>query len=71
MVKYRRDERYTRPKDLKELLTIALHKERASHGFYEDMLKHSFAQEVSIKEKINKLRDAELGHIRIIESMIR
>ena len=68
MAKYSREEQYTRPKDIKGLLTIVLEKEKASFGFYEDMLKHPFAQ--TIRELINELKMAEAMHIKIIEKKL-
>jgi len=70
MVEYSREEKYSRPNNVKELLKIALHKERGAFGFYEDMLKHSFAQVPSIADMLNKLREAEATHIKIIEKKL-
>jgi rubrerythrin len=68
MVEYFREEKYTRPKDLKELLQIARQREVASAGFYEDMSKFPFANFVF--ELIEELKKAELGHIKMIENKL-
>ena len=60
MVRYSREEKYSKPKDIKEMLRLALKRENASIGLYEDMAKHNFSEEM--KEFIYKLRDEELGH---------
>ncbi|MEW6009552.1 MAG: hypothetical protein AB1629_07965 [Candidatus Omnitrophota bacterium] len=68
MLKYKRVDKYTKPKNIKELLILAREKEKSSFGFYEDMLKHSFA--LSIRELIEDLKNQELGHMRKIEDAL-
>lgn len=65
MLKYKRVDKYTKPKNIKELLILAREKEKSSFGFYEDMQKNSFA--IGLKELIEELKNQELGHLRRIE----
>jgi rubrerythrin len=67
MVEYTQEERYSKPKNIKDLLTIALTREKAAVGFYGDMLKHSFAQIEIVKDLIEELKKAEEGHVRRLE----
>ena len=69
MVRYTREEKYSKPKDLKELLKLALKRENASIGFYGDMIQHNFSDE--IKQFISELRNEELGHKAKLESKLR
>ncbi|MDP2940443.1 MAG: ferritin family protein [Candidatus Omnitrophota bacterium] len=68
MIWYSKKEKYSQPKDIKELLTIALEREKSAVGFYEDMLTHSFASMVS--DLLVELRDAERHHAQIIEKKL-
>ena len=70
MVKYEREEKYTKPKSVKELLVLAREKEKASRGFYEDMAKHFF-QNIGIRDLLNELKQAEEKHIQIIEKKLK
>ena len=58
MVKYEKTEKYTKPKDLRELLLLALQREKAAINFYDEMLKHAFSQD--IKEFMIELKKAEV-----------
>ena len=69
MVQYEREDKYTKPRDVKELLTLAREKEKASFGFYQSMSKHFF-QNLGIRDLLNELRQAEVKHIQIIEKKL-
>ena len=69
MVRYSREEKYSKPTGEKELLLLALKRENASIGFYEEMLTHHFSDQ--IKEFIRELRNEELGHRAKIEAKLR
>jgi len=69
MIKYEKKERYKKPTNLKELLTLALIREKSSFGFYEDMAKHSFT--LDTKVFLDKLKNEELGHILKIENKLK
>lgn len=69
MVQYMREEKYSKPKDLKEVLLLALKRENASVGFYNEMLSHNFPAE--IKTLIEGLKNDELGHIAMIENKLK
>lgn len=69
MLRYSREEKYSKPQTIKEMLKLALVREKASIKFYNDMLKHNISAQ--IKEFITKLRDEELGHIRNIEHKMK
>jgi rubrerythrin len=68
MVRYSREEKYSKPKDIQEMLRLAIKRENASIGLYEDMAKHNFSEEM--KEFISRLRDEELGHRIKIQSKL-
>lgn len=69
MLKYSREEKYTKPQNISDMLKLALKRERASIRFYDNMLKHDMPGE--IKRVIEKLRDEESGHIKSIEFKIK
>jgi rubrerythrin len=68
MFKYSREEKYTKPKNAKELLTLARAKEKGSFGFYSDMSGYNFSED--IKKLIEELKNEELDHIRRIEAKL-
>ena len=68
MVKYEKTEKYTKPKDLREFLLLALQREKASIRFYAEMAKHSFSPD--IKELIIGLKNEEISHKDKIESKL-
>ena len=68
MFKYSREEKYTKPKNMHDMLKLALKREKASAGFYNEMLKHVLSD--SVRNFIIKLRDEEIGHARSIEKKI-
>ena len=68
MVRYSREEKYSKPKDITELLKLAAKREDASIALYEDMAQHNFSDE--IKAFIYHLRDEELGHRAKIENKL-
>lgn len=68
-MKYKRVEEYSKPKNIKELLTLAREKERASLNFYADMLK-IFSDQESIAQLLEQLKDEEAGHIGKIEARL-
>lgn len=65
MIKYSREEKYSKPKDIKELLVIAREREKASVDFYREMSRHSLP--ATLFTLINKLKDAEIAHVQWIE----
>ena len=69
MVRYSREEKYSKPKDIKEMLKLAFNREDASISFYEDMSRHNFSDE--IKEFISGLRNEELEHRAKIASKLK
>jgi len=69
MLEYTRKERYVKPKNLKELLLLALKREEASVDFYNDMSRHSFSEEIA--DFISGLRDEELGHKTKIQNKLK
>lgn len=69
MLRYSREEKYSKPETVQEMLKLALKREKASIAFYNDMLKHNISAE--IKQFIVKLRDEEQGHINNIEFKIK
>jgi len=68
MVRYTREEKYSKPKDIKEMLLLAIKRENASIGLYEDMARHNFSDEM--KTFIYELRDEELGHKAKIQNKL-
>ena len=68
MVRYNREEKYSKPKDIKEMLKLALHRENSSISFYEDMARHNFSDEM--KEFISGLKNEELEHRAKIASKL-
>ncbi len=68
MLKYSREEKYSKPESAKEILILAREREKSSLHFYEDMLKHSFSED--IKNLIEELKNEELGHIIKIEKKL-
>lgn len=48
MVKYTREEKYSKPKNDAEFLELAIMREKASEHFYADMLKHNFSDEIKL-----------------------
>lgn len=68
MVRYKQEESYSKPGNIKEILEIALAREKAAVGFYEDMLTHSFASTIS--DLLVELRNAERHHVEIIEKKL-
>lgn len=68
MIHYSKEEQYSTPKDIKELLILTLEREKSAVGFYEDMLGHNFA--LTIKDLLYELRDAELYHVKIVEKKL-
>lgn len=69
MIKYERKEKYTKPRNVKELLILAKAKEKASFGFYNEMSRHFFIND-DIKKLLSELRDAEAAHIQRIENKL-
>jgi len=69
VVRYRREECYSKPKSLKELLELALKREVASANFYENMMERSFSSE--IKAFINELRNEEVAHQEKIRGKLK
>ncbi len=69
MLRYSREDKYTKPKDVREMLVLAREKEKSSFGFYEDMSKHFF-QDEDIKKLLDELKNAEAGHIQRIEKKL-
>jgi rubrerythrin len=69
MVKYKKYEKYTKPRDEKEFLQLAIYRESAAVAFYEDMLKHNFSNE--IKGLITELISEECTHRTRLEKKIR
>ena len=68
MVRYKQEESYSKPRNIKDILEIALSREKAAVGFYEDMLTHSFAYAVS--DLLVELRNVERHHVEIIEKKL-
>ncbi|MBU0548868.1 MAG: hypothetical protein KJ838_00885, partial [Candidatus Omnitrophica bacterium] len=62
-------EKYSKPREAKEILALALKRESASVKFYEDMMRHDFSD--SIKEFISALRNEELVHKLKIENKLK
>ena len=60
MVKYKKFEKYTKPRNDKEFLELAMYRELAAVGFYDDMSRHEFSADV--KKLICELRDEEKAH---------
>lgn len=69
MVEYSQEERYSKPKDVKDLLVIALRREKAAVGFYEEMLQYSFAEKAGgVIEELKRLEEA---HVRLLENQLK
>lgn len=69
MAPYEREGKFKQPADLKELLSLALNREKTSIGLYDDMLRHSFSDEM--KEFITVLKKEEMAHKARIESKLK
>ena len=69
MVRYHREEKYSKPKDLREMLLLAIDREDASIGFYEHMAGRRFSEE--IKGLITELKNEELSHKAKLENQLK
>ncbi|MCK9614047.1 MAG: hypothetical protein M0R48_00930 [Candidatus Omnitrophica bacterium] len=65
-MKYERKDKYTKPGTPAEILELALQKEESSYRFYDEMLK--ITESPALKQLLEELRDAELGHIEKIKN---
>lgn len=70
MIRYERKEKYKKPLNIKELLLIALDREDASVGFYEDMTGHIFLSK-NTKDFIRQLQKEEEAHKLRIEKKLQ
>jgi len=67
-MKYTREIKYPKPYTVRDVLKIALEKEKLSYKFYDGLLKE--AKELKLFSILKRLRDSEGVHVKIIQRML-
>ena len=68
MVRYRREEKYSKPRDPEDMLKLAIERESASAAFYKDMLTCHFSDDM--KRFIADLKNEEIAHKAKLEKKL-
>ena len=67
-MKYERKDTFTKPETARDVLKIALEKEKSSYEFYSDILKKS--PDAILAKLLEELKSAEAIHIQKVKAML-